>query len=573
MFPCESSQSPSRGQLPGQNFSPSSGLPLIDSLPPELFIKVLGHLDIPIPRNCASFCDRNWTIPYQLVCRRWCDVIRSTPQFWQEIEVQSSPEWLELCLTRCAGALATVTVKQPEPPSEVFAILRRFAPSLRTFCLESDIYNLASLPGLLSFLATPMPALETLYLSNGKLVNVPITHALFPRLTTLFLCKCVGPRPVDTAVYPSLRNLTLFGSPWKVSESYDNFLTILRMCHNLEYLSLEDDMVDAFVMQTGAGALSTGSLRHTTPVVLPRLRTLKLHGHPNPIFHVLAIMHAPQATGIALRTYLVEDTSRPPVFTRVLAPNPELRYPFLSSPHAVSLTRWDDTLFKLSLRGGESEESTFFSVHHVTHWQGCRSPMNLELNLIAVMDTFSVTSVDTLKVTGDLDEVSAETWQRVFETFSGLRVLVIDGGGSLDALWEGLARATTASLDRARDGLKAGVCCPRLSEIAIGGTPAAYSKFSASSTLFERVREALDARADAGATSLKKLQLHLEYTGPLWCNTPKNIELREAFVEDVKTLVEELDYSDLGPSQRRLARARSSRVRNDPLWLVSHLPD
>ena len=160
-----------------------------------------------------------------------------------------------------------------------------------------------------------------------------------------------------------------------------------------------------------------------------------------------------------------------------------------------------------------------------------------------------------------------------FETFSGLRVLVIDGGGSLDALWEGLARATTASLDRARDGLKAGVCCPRLSEIAIGGTPAAYSKFSASSTLFERVREALDARADAGATPLKKLQLHLEYTGPLWCKTPKNIELREAFVEDVKTLVEELDYSDLWLFQRRLARARSSRVRNDPLWLVSHLPD
>ncbi|KAM5539896.1 hypothetical protein V8D89_006399 [Ganoderma adspersum] len=89
MSPGESSRRPSRDHFQGQNLGSPNALPLINSLPPELFFKVLGHLDIPIPRARASFRDRNWTIPYQLVCHRWRDLSCSTPQFWQEIEVQS----------------------------------------------------------------------------------------------------------------------------------------------------------------------------------------------------------------------------------------------------------------------------------------------------------------------------------------------------------------------------------------------------------------------------------------------------------------------------------------------------
>ena len=198
MSPGELSRPPSRAHPQGQNFSPPNGSPLIDRLALELFLKVLGHLERLFQDSQIYECvDRNWTIPYQLVCRRWRDVICSTPQFWQEIEVRSSPKWLELCLTRCAGALATVTVtvKQPEQPAEIFAILRRFASSIRVFCLVSHIRNLASLPGLPSFLATPMSALEALYLGNGKLVNVQMTHNLFLVLRPSSFASVLALRP------------------------------------------------------------------------------------------------------------------------------------------------------------------------------------------------------------------------------------------------------------------------------------------------------------------------------------------------------------------------------------------
>lgn len=42
---------------------------------------------------------------------------------------------------------------------------------------------------------------------------------------------------------------------------------------------------------------------------------------------------------------------------------------------------------------------------------------NLEPNLVAIMDTFSVASVDTLEATGNVDQIAAETWQRAFHAF------------------------------------------------------------------------------------------------------------------------------------------------------------
>ena len=129
---------------------------------------------------------------------------------------------------------------------------------------------------------------------------------------------------------------------------------------------------------------------------------------------------------------------------------------------------------------------------------------NLEPNLVAIMDTFSVTSVDTLEATGNVDQIAAETWQRVFHAFLSLRTLAVAGDGMLDAVWAGLLRATTAAVQRDR-----AVCCPLLSEIATDNDPSSHSpfKFSATPTLLLEIRETLGASVNAGAARLEKLKL------------------------------------------------------------------
>ncbi|KAI1791008.1 hypothetical protein LXA43DRAFT_1014050 [Ganoderma leucocontextum] len=509
--------------------APSNDAPL-NILPPELLVKVLANVYLLIRRAEIPW-DNNWTTPYQLVCRRWRDVICSTPQFWQEICVCSRPRWLEFCLTRCAGALATVLVFRPVWPDKIYATLRRHASSIR----ECHIHSLGALMrGLPSLLVTPMPALETLSIDGvayygDDLADIPITHDLVPRLIDLDLRTCTA--PLDTAVYTSLRSLRLTSCWWTIS--YGEFLGLMGKCHALQYLSLDEDVIDSFIDQIANPTID--HLPSMMPVVLPRLTSVKLSGQREVLFHLLATIHAPQARRIEL-TNCRDDDESGPVISRLLAPNPQLRIPFLSSPHTVSLSCWDEAPFKLCLRCGPRRNGLFsidYGTPHDEEWPG---NANLQHNLLATMDIFSVASVDTLEVEGCLDQVAVETWQRVFQTFSNLRALNLKRRGTLDSLWVGLSRATTSSLER--DGA---LCCPRLSEIAIDGRPNSPYKFSATPTLLEVVRAVLRTRADAGGTRLQKLRLYLQYTDELWSQTS---ELRDPFVEVVKALVGELDYHD-----------------------------
>ena len=192
----------------------------------------------------------------------------------------------------------------------------------------------------------------------------------------------------------------------------------------------------------------------------------------------------------------------------------------------------------MSLRGGPDGDALFsvdYGMVHNVYWPGNE---HLEPNLVAIMDTFSVASVETLEVEGGLDEVAVGTWQGIFEAFLSLRTLRIKGCGTLDSLWLGLARATTSSLEHS-----GAVCCPALCEISIDDRLwiASRFRFTATTELFEIVRGALSARATASDTRLRKFQVYLKYTDELWTRTS---ELRKTFVEDLKGLVGELDYRE-----------------------------
>lgn len=524
---------PQAGDQLRQAKATSNDAPLFNTLPTELFVKIFSNVYVLIRKTEIPW-DKNWTISYQLVCRRWRDIICSTPELWREICICSSPRWLEFCLTRCAGALATVLVFRPTWPEETYATLRRYASSIK----ECHIHSLIALMlGLPSLLATPMPALETLsidgvayYGDDPADVEITITRDLFPRLTILDLNTVTAPR--DTAVYISLRVLRLVLTPWTIS--YGGFLDVMGKCHTLQYLCLDSVALDPFIEQIEDPA--TYHPPCTTPVVLPRLRCMKLCARPKTLFSLLSTIHAPQVTKIELTASTKYDESDDLLVARLLAPNPQQRYPFLSSPCTVSLTCWAGAPFEVSVQCG-SRSNASLSIHHGTFDDKYRGENGeLQSTLVAIMDTLSIASVDTFEVEGWLELVPVKTWQRVFQTFSNLRTLVLKGKGTLDAVWLGLSCATSSSLEHGGT-----LCCPHLSEVSVDGRPDSPTKFLATVTLFGAVRTVLGARIAAGGIRLKKLKLHLEYTRGLWART---YHLGSEALEGVRALVEELDYQD-----------------------------
>ena len=519
---------------------------VFNTLPLELLVRIFFSVYILIREGEIPW-DSNWTIPYQLVCRRWRDVICSTPQLWQEICVCSSPRWLDFCLTRCAGAPAKVLVSRPLWADETYATLCRHASSIRECHIHSLTADLEV--GFPSLLATPMPALELLSVDGvayyiDEPANVPIIHDLWPRLTSLDLRNCTP--PLDAAVYASLRNLKLVSCEWACS--YGEFLGVMGRCYDLEFLGMDDATLNLLIDPEVEEPM-TGQVLPDLPVVLPRLRCIKLSGPSKGLLQFLTDIHAPQATGIELINCLDEEYD--PLLARILTPNLHLNFPFLSSSHTISLSCWDETPFKLSVRGAPSTNallSVFYGTTEPSE-EGSEDELrpeneNLHPNLIAVMDIFPTASVDTLEVEGCLDQVAVETWQRVFQTFSNMRTLRLKGKSTLDPVWLGFSRATASSLER--DG---SLCCPLLSEIAIDGGPDSESpsRFSATSTLFETIRAALDARATAGGIRLTKLKLCLEHTRELWMRTNRLADSR--VLEEVRTLVRELEYQDWRASE------------------------
>ena len=511
---------------PGQPGRSNGTQPIDSSLPQELFVKILREVYALILRDSPhSEWRTNWTSPYQLVCRCWRDVIHSTPWFWsQGIMVSRSPEWLELCLARCAGSPATIYGFSPHSPSATFATLGHYAPSIGACHIQSDSETSCS-DGLSSLLSASMPSLETLSISayeDAVDAVVSVTPDLLPRLTTLNLAHCPAPR--DTTVYASLRNLTLHQSPWQIS--YADFLEAIGQCNELESLHLDAVLLDQFL---GAVTGSTVSRpRRRTPVVLPRLREAGLCGMREVIIDLLGTLHAPSFALIQAVTF-INPTDLAPHLSQMLAPDLQLRHTFLRCPTSVSIKCRNDD-FEVLL-GGETGQQLFLGIYcngEEATWSMC-----LEPNIVAAMDRFSFEQIDTLQIDGNY-EGPADVWRRTFQSCRNLRTLHLKGWGALDSVWQGLWDATPSS--QPENGV---VCCPFLEEISVNedwyGMP-----FIATPALSETIRRTLHARADQYGIRLRKRKMSLGCAGEPRDDTAG---LRDVFMKDLRALVEELDLS------------------------------
>ncbi|PIL34563.1 hypothetical protein GSI_03341 [Ganoderma sinense ZZ0214-1] len=511
--------------------------PITSSLPPELFVQIISevyrliHHETPYDRRGI-----NWSSPYQLVCRSWRDVIRSTPWIWgQWIRVTRSPEWLEVCLERCCSSWASVYVVPPYDPSATFSLLRHYASCIAICYIQSDAGNPTWLEGLSAFLATPLPLLESLRICAvwNEIADVSFTHDQLPELITLHLENCI-PGPRDVAVYLSLRSLRLCATPWQIS--YTDFLDILRQCHDLQYLMLEGTLLDHFHETRMDRAMLPSSGR--APVFLPFLEILTLQGPREILFDLIDTLQMPLATTIDAETF-VELAHPGPHISQFVSPDIQARHPLMCRPAAVSVTCLDNK-FRLFLHGEKPGQGLSLAVYGrrlSSDWPAWST--YLEPNISAAVDMFSFDLVDTLHIDGVPEEVRAEVWHRVFQACRNLRVLHLRGWGTLHSVWQGMWDATLSSPPP--DGV---VCCPWLAEISVEGHPESprhWQDFTATATLFETLRGALCARADQCGTRIEKLKMTLRYSHELWNGTAEH----DAAVEEIRGLVNEFDYNNV----------------------------
>ena len=503
--------------------------PITSRLPQELFVQIFREVYRLVRKDVSG--DQwatNWSSPYQLVCRSWRDVIRATPSFWGfEIRVSRSPEWLEVCLERCAGSPAVVYAFTPYEPLSTFTILRRYASCIA----ECHLYSNGKGPwleGLSSFLSTPLPILDTLSINAyyEETANISFTHNLLPQLLILTLDNCIP--PPDAAVYASLRSFRLARSPWQIS--YTDFLGLLSQCRNLKSLMIEGTLLDRF-LETVTSSTMSPRLRDS-PLALPSLKVLRLCGPREVLFDLIGRLHAPLITTIATETY-VDHAHPSPHLSQLIAPDITLRYPLICRPTMVSI-RCKDGDFRVSLGRGENyDDGLFFEFTGPSFaWNS-----DLEPNIVAAIDTFSFDLVDSLYVDGVLEGVHANVWQRVFRACRNLRVLHLSGRGTLHSVWQGLWGVDLPSSPS--DGV---VCCPLLTKIVVNGyCERAWTSFVATPTFFELLRGTLRARADQYGTRLKTLKMSLRYHHELWNDTTEH----DAVVEEIKELVEEFDYDSV----------------------------
>ncbi|KAM5545800.1 hypothetical protein V8D89_000838 [Ganoderma adspersum] len=506
--------------------------PITSSLPQELFVQIFREVYRLVRKEASrDQWATNWSSPYQLVCRSWRDVIRSTPSFWGfEIRVSRSPEWLEVCLERCAGSPAVVFAFTPYEPLPTFTILRRYASCIAECHLSYSTGKGPWLEGLSSFLSTPLPILDTLSINAyyEETANISFTHDLLPQLLILTLDNCIPPS--DAAVYASLRAFRLSRSPWQIS--YADFLGLLSQCRNLESLMIEGTLLDRFLETVTTSSTMSPRLRDL-PVVLPSLQVLRLCGAREVLFDLLGRLHAPLVTTIATETF-VDHAHPSPHISQLIAPDIQLRHPLMCRPTEIFI-RCKDGDFKVSLRHGENYDDRL-----LFEFTGPSFAWNtdLEPNIVAAIDTFSFDLVDTLYVDGVLEEVRANVWHRAFQACRNLRVLHLSGRGTLHSVWQGLWGDVTLPSSPC-DGL---VCCPLLTEIVVNGyCDYAWTSFSATPTLFELMWGTLRARADQYGTRLKTLKMSLRYHHELWNDTTEH----DAAVEVIRDMVEEFDYDSV----------------------------
>ena len=383
------------------------------------------------------------------VCRHWRTVACGTPRLWQTIHIRASsnPDWLALCLARCAQVPAHVTLECSVDKS-IVSILSSSRSIIRYLSIPREEVYPTRIRNLLAE-GEGWPRLETLHFELRGFTNntnIQLHAARFPKLHTLTLDGISLPVNRDTSTYPNnLRNLTLRTRAWRIS--VDQILTIVGSMSHLENL----------VMHVAKSA-PQGGPPPRDKIVLPVLRTLVLSINSHQVAkQVLAVLQFPAATSVSIKVYVtLQDTH---TILSILPPDPVSVFPSLTTMDTVDLSiSSEQACYQIRARGARGGKISFtLTSREDLDWDP-GFPHYLE----DLGHLFSAAPLATLNICTDSfgdDNMTAPvpTWSGVLARLPALESCTLSGSEYPHEFWEAL---------QAADDI---IPCPRLKVVKMLG--------------------------------------------------------------------------------------------------------
>ncbi|KAI0697232.1 hypothetical protein C8T65DRAFT_698208 [Cerioporus squamosus] len=371
----------------------------VNTLPRELLIYVIEYL---CPSSDALNTE-HW-IGQLYVCRRWYEIVTSMPSFWRRIYVSSHPEWLKLCLSRCAGMPADIYFtgrfsRQATIPiiEEHEHLIRAMTYSVRRSSWASDVAQLLTVP--LSALEKVDVSLKT---KSERLALVDLPQESYAHLQSLCLRSCGTPRNCGT--YTSLRMLRLVHSSWSISFSQflDILLTAVRSSLGLQ---------------------------------------------------ILAHIRVPKATHINIVCMYANSHYPQPSVWGLLPQNAASFSPIFSTTTSVTVGFPDWQCCEVAAQSGTCRLSMQVHLRGSTRfsdtWQAREGLVKM----------FTDAPVSSLTVSNEAQLVSGATWEHIFRSLPTLKHLDLRDRGYIDSL--------SAALQSASEHGGGIMCCPDISTVCL----------------------------------------------------------------------------------------------------------
>ncbi|KAI1784149.1 hypothetical protein LXA43DRAFT_1043807 [Ganoderma leucocontextum] len=459
---------------------------VIARLPNEILFLIFVRFSKSLPQAIEErfkfgLAKPGWT-ELMLVCRHWCDVVRTTPALWRTIDVGETSNWINLVLAR--SATAAIDVSFCSGLSEEHAsLLQPHYNRLRSLRLQDWS---PSAPGIMCH---SLPALETLEIHGDtprvSYVELEIPREQFPSLKIMVLTGTTIPK--DPLFYASLRKLSLKACPCEFS--LEQFVQLLSNSLGLEHLEL-----DQFLQPLCDNGHENDTQRTApAPWPLPSLISLHLRNYaPIHSSRFLSRIVIPQTASLRITAKVGHaeleqgDNSAPSTLLGLAAITQATLVvdynEYLIECETMQPGPYPPTLMDLSLLSSIG-----------IHWDDHQFMPRRLNNLIAVISPAPLTHLDII---GDCTTVDSETWVALFRTFPSLLSLNV---GASEELFAALREVSAAG---PTDEPPA---CPGLGRITIDDYWGALEEMEA---FFDTLVGCLRYRTEGG-TRLKELQMHL----------------------------------------------------------------
>ncbi|RPD72280.1 hypothetical protein L226DRAFT_158325 [Lentinus tigrinus ALCF2SS1-7] len=256
----------------------------------------------------TSADERNWIMLHS-VCRRWRDVLCSTPAFWCNISMRSSPDWIKLCLSRSQNSLLSVHFPRSYPAIANSVIQSHLLPksaqrvrSLPFIGLDPNAVESALVHLLTDSIG--MPALAELALHRRSAMVIParlpgsVEH-LVSQLQSLDLHSYEVPRAFLLCRH--LRSLRLTNTPFPHTTTLEQLLTTLSLNPLLEELVIQAKWNYRTNSHPHAAFESAPVQRHhgsNHTISFTKLHKVHLDSSRPLIQHILSTFRFPQATEV-----------------------------------------------------------------------------------------------------------------------------------------------------------------------------------------------------------------------------------------------------------------------------------